>query len=271
MNEDHNKSPLSPTSTKTLCHTQINRDYWDGIAEDWVSSGENLWRQKTPIWGSWEIPETDLQLLPSDMRGMDAIELGCGTAYVSAWMALRGASVVGIDNSLKQLETANRLEIEHSLSLALRHGNAESVDSPDSSFDFAISEYGASIWCDPYIWIPEAYRLLRPGGILTFLGTHPLALICSPLDGAICNASLHRAYRDIYHIDWRNVPIDPAGVEFNLSHSKWLRLFRETGFTVLDYIELTAPEEATEDKYSISVEWAHQWPSEQVWKLQKSD
>jgi len=32
-----------------------------------------------------------------------------------------------------------------------------------------ISEYGASIWCDPYRWIPEASRLLRPGGDLVFL------------------------------------------------------------------------------------------------------
>jgi hypothetical protein len=30
--------------------------------------------------------------------------------------------------------------------------------------DLAVSEYGASIWCDPHRWIPEAHRLLRPGG-----------------------------------------------------------------------------------------------------------
>ena len=27
---------------------------------------------------------------------------------------------------------------------------AEAVPFPDASFDLAISEYGASIWCDPY-------------------------------------------------------------------------------------------------------------------------
>ncbi len=32
-----------------------------------------------------------------------------------------------------------------------------------------VSEYGASIGCDPYTWIPEAARLLRPGGQLIFL------------------------------------------------------------------------------------------------------
>ena len=41
---------------------------------------------------------------------------------------------------------------------------------PTRSFDLAISEYGAAIWADPYKWIPEAARLLRPGGQLIFLG-----------------------------------------------------------------------------------------------------
>ena len=44
------------------------------------------------------------------------------------------------------------------------------------------SEYGASIWCDPYRWIPEAARLLRPGGRLIFLSNSILSILCSPDD-----------------------------------------------------------------------------------------
>ena len=43
----------------------------------------------------------------------------------------------------------------------LIHGNAENIPLPDNTFDVAISEYGASGWCDPTLWIPEAARLLR--------------------------------------------------------------------------------------------------------------
>jgi ubiquinone/menaquinone biosynthesis C-methylase UbiE len=249
-------------------HVQINRSYWDGMAEEWVAAGERHFLQTEPTWGMWGLPEAELKLLPSDMSGMQAIELGCGTAYVSSWLARLGARVVGIDNSEQQLETAQRLVRQHALDITLLHGNAEQVPYPDQSFDFAISEYGAAIWCDPYAWIPEAHRLLKPGGQLVFLGTAPLAVVCMPLSGAACEPTLHRPYFGLHSTDWRKVEIDPGGVEFNLTISEWLRLFRNTGFEVLDYHELQAPEGAP-DRFAIPGSWAQHWPSEQVWKLRR--
>ena len=164
-------------------HVRENRAYWDAMAGDWVSAGERSWRAEDPYWGCWHLPEADLRLLPDDMTGLAAIELGCGTAYVSGWMARRGAHVVGIDNSERQLATARRLATQHGVELTLHHGSAETVPYPDRHFDFAISEYGAAIWCDPLIWVPEAHRLLKPGGELVFLGNSPLAMICTPLNG----------------------------------------------------------------------------------------
>jgi len=38
-------------------------------------------------------------MLEGELDGADAIERGCGTAYVSSWLARRGAKPVGIDNS----------------------------------------------------------------------------------------------------------------------------------------------------------------------------
>src|SRR5690348_9558654 len=119
-------------------------------------------------------------MFPSDVAGLDVIELGCGTAYVSAWLARRGARPVGIDNSEAQLATAKRFQREFRLEFPLVHGNAEEVPFPDGSFDLAISEYGASIWCDPYLWIPEAARLLRPEGRLVFLVNGALLMLCAP-------------------------------------------------------------------------------------------
>jgi SAM-dependent methyltransferase len=250
-------------------HVRENRRHWDDAAPQWVAGGERDWAKDSPEWGCWLIPESELQILPPDMTGMEAIELGCGTGYVSGWMARRGARVTGIDNSAEQLKTARRLSAEHEVELALLHGNAESVPCPDASFDFAISEYGAAIWCDPKLWIPEAHRLLRPGGQLVFLGTAPLALICTPLNGEPTSDKLHRDYFTLDKLDWREVEIDPGGVEFNLPISSWFQLFAETGFEILDYLELQAPERCTEDPFSVPAAWAKRFPSEQVWKLRK--
>ena len=251
-------------------HVQANRDYWDGAADQWVADGERNWAQRHPTWGVWGIPEQQVNMLPESMRGMHCIELGCGTGYVSAWMMKRGARCVGIDNSAQQLATARRLMEQHELPMELLHGNAEQVPYPDASFDFAISEYGAAIWCDPFLWIPEAHRLLRPGGELVFLGSHPLAAITTPPNGDVSEDRLHTNYFDLHRMDWRDVEIDPGGIEFNLPFAGWLNLFRRTGFEVVDYLELRAPANSPEVRFSVRADWARQWPGEQVWKLRKT-
>ena len=69
------------------------------------------------------------------------------------------------------------------LSFPLIHANAEDVPYDDESFDLAISEYGASLWCEPHRWLAETDRLLRPGGGLIFVTNSPLLMACTPEDG----------------------------------------------------------------------------------------
>jgi SAM-dependent methyltransferase len=249
-------------------YVALNRELWDSDAPNWVESGERSWTEE-PSWGIWGVDESVLSLLPDDMAGMKTIELGCGTAYVSAWMARRGASVVGIDNSENQLETARRLAAEHGVDVELIHGNAEEVPYPDSSFDFAISEYGAAIWADPYKWIPEAHRLLRPGGQLVFLGHHPLAMIVVPREGdVVTDRTIRYPYFGMHRIDWTDSDGD-SGTEFSLPISEWMRLFEEVGFDVVSYQEVQNPETNREKSFDIDPVWASEFPSEQVWKLRK--
>ncbi len=159
-----------------------NRAQWDAWAPDYASWAPRAWAAEDPSWGIFSVREADLHAFPDDVAGLDVVELGCGTAYVSAWLARRGARPVGIDNSPAQLETARRMQEQFGLAFPLHLGNAERTPFPDASFDLAISEYGASIWCDPYKWIPEAARLLRPGGRLIFLVNGTLLMLCTPVD-----------------------------------------------------------------------------------------
>lgn len=250
-------------------HIAENRRRWDEVAADWVAAGERSWARLEPQWGIWGVPEAELEMLPESMHGMKAVELGCGTGYVSAWMARRGAEVTGIDLSEQQLATARRLAGEHGVAVELVHGNAEATPFADGQFDFAISEYGAAIWCDPYSWIPEAHRLLKPGGRLVFLGHHPLAAVCATEDGGSTGERLVNPYFGMHMQDWTQAEIDPGGIEFNLPISEWFALFRKTGFAVEDYLEPrpASPDEGKE--FAQPASWAYRFPGEQVWKLRK--
>jgi SAM-dependent methyltransferase len=242
-----------------------NRAVWDSWAPDWVAPGERNWNDPEPSWGTWGIPEREVGMV-GDVAGLDVIELGCGTAYVSAWLARLGARPVGIDNSPKQLETARRLQAEHGLGFPLLLGNAEAVPYPDASFDLAVSEYGASIWADPYRWIPEAARLLRPGGRLSFLVNSFLDMLCVPDEDDM--PPTDRLVRDqfrSYRYEWSS----DDSVEFHLPHGEMIRLLRASGFEVEDLIEIQAPEGATTRFPWMDPQWARRWPSEEIWKARK--
>jgi SAM-dependent methyltransferase len=186
---------------------------------------------------------------------------------VSAWLARRGARVVGIDNSPRQLETARTLQAEFGLDFPLLLGNAEQVPLPDASFDLAISEYGAAIWADPYLWIPEAARLLRPGGRLVFLGNAALLMLAVPdyeADGP-AGDRLRRDYFGMHRFEWP----DDESVEFHLNHGDMIRLLRSSGFEIEDLVELRPPAGATTDFPFVTADWARRWPAEEAWKARK--
>jgi SAM-dependent methyltransferase len=249
-------------------HARRNRDQWDEWAESYAAMGRRAWAASEPSWGVWHVPESQLRMLPDDLAGLDAIELGCGTAYVSKWLADRGARPVGIDNSQAQLDTARELQAEHGVEFELLHGNAEQVPYPDASFDFAISEYGASIWCDPYRWIPEAARLLRAGGRLVFLVNAPLHMICMPDETDVpAGDRMLRPYFGMHRFEWD----DDDSVEFHLPHGRLIALLRSCGFQIEELIEVRPPEGSAASAPYATLEWARQWPTEDVWKVRLAD
>ncbi len=248
-------------------HVLRNRAAWDEKAASYVPNGERSWATDEFTWGVWGVPEAELRALPDELAGKDVVELGCGTAYISAWLARRGARPVGIDNSPRQLETARRLQAEHGLDFPLVLGNAERVPYPDASFDIAISEYGAAIWADPDQWIPEASRLLRPGGELVFLRNGVFFTLTVPeRDGeGPATDRLLRPYFGMNRFEWP----DETGVEFHLGYGDMIRLLRASGFEVNDLIEVQPPEGATTRDELHDIAWARRWPSEEIWRARK--
>jgi SAM-dependent methyltransferase len=250
-------------------HVLVNRASWDEDAPNWVERGREAWALEEPFWGRGN-PESELHLLP-DVSGLDAIELGCGTAYISAWLMRRGARVVGVDNSANQLATARMFQEEFALHFPLVHADAERAPFPDESFDFAISQYGAALFCDPYRWIPEASRILRPGGRLVFESSSPLVMLCYPMDDdhAPADSRLHRDHFGMHRFDWHRADGTVEDVEFHLGHGDMIRLLRSCGFEIEDLIELQAPAEGGNEWSGVSLEWARRWPGQEAWTVRK--
>jgi SAM-dependent methyltransferase len=213
----------------------------------------------------FSVPEEDVQVL-GNVAGLDVVDLGCGTAYFSAWLARRGARLVGVDPTPAQLATAARCQERFAIAFPLVEAAGEAVPLPDASFDLAVSEYGASLWADPQRWVSEAARLLRPGGRLVFLTNSVLAILCSPDQGRV-EEGLKRSQFGMYAFEWP----DTEGVEFHLAHGDWIRLLRATGFEVEDLVELQAPEGAATHEYYdfVTAAWARRWPAEEIWKARK--
>src|SRR5580700_1644411 len=248
-------------------HVPRNRAAWDRWAAEYAGPGLRGWAQPEPSWGIWQIPEARTRVLPPSLDGADSLELGCGTGYVSAWLARRGARPVGLDNSAAQLATAAALQDRFGLRFPLIHASAEQVPFGDATFDLAISEYGASNWCDPYAWIPEAARVLRPGGQLIFLvNSVPLILTLPVEDDLPATETLQRPYFGMHRFQW----LGTDSVEFHLGHGDMIRLLRGCGFEVEDLIEIQPPPGATTRHTLASLEWARQWPCEEVWKARKT-
>jgi SAM-dependent methyltransferase len=237
--------------------TKVNAEFADADAR-------RAWSQQEMAWGMWATPITELGIF-GDVSDLDAVELGCGTAYVSAWLARRGARVVGVDPTPAQLETARRMQAEFGLDFPLVQAFAEDVPLPDASFDLAHSEYGASLFADPYRWIREAHRLLRAGGRLVFMRPTPLFFACAAEDGL--TEQLQRPMRGMNRFE------NPGeSDEYELPHGELFRLLRETGFDVEALVEVYAPDDAERHAYYTFArpDWARKWPAEELWAARKA-
>ncbi|MEI7779035.1 MAG: class I SAM-dependent methyltransferase [Actinomycetes bacterium] len=246
-----------------------NREMWTRYNSEYndANAAQN-WAAAEISWGIFGVPETDVNVI-GDVAGLDVVELGCGTAYFSSWLARRGARPVGVDVTPAQLNTARRMQAQTGIEFALIEASAEAVPLPDASFDLALSEYGASLWCDPEKWIPEAARLLRPGGRLIFLTNSVLVTLCVPETDDFATTSLQRPQRGLGRIQWS--PDD--GVEHHRSHGAWIDLLHLHGFSIQALREIYSPDGAVDHPWHnvARADWARQWPLEDLWVARLRD
>jgi SAM-dependent methyltransferase len=240
----------------------LNRALWALMNERSTDAqAEDLWSRPDAVWGLFAVPERDLGVLGT-VQGLDVVELACGTAYFSAWLARAGATTVAVDISHEQLMTARRLQTQVGPVFPLVQGDGERVPLASGRYDLVVSEHGAAAWCDPVQWLPEAARLLRPGGRLVFMTNSHLSALCVPAEEGVAGERLLRGQREAYRVRWAG-----GGVEFHPSHGDWVRLLRASGFAVEAMHEIYAPPEGNDHSFYeiVSKDWATRWPAEELW------
>jgi hypothetical protein len=92
--------------------------------------------------------------------------------------------------------------------------------------------------------------------------------LCSdPNDASDTSIStqLQRPLFGMYRIE---VAYDDA-VDFHIPHGQMIRFLRDSGFEIEQLIEPQPPEDATAKVEIVPLEWARQWPSEEIWVARK--
>ena len=245
-------------------HEARNQLAWDAFSDEYQAKhGKQLASSGGLAWGTAQIPEAELRVL-GDVAGKDILELGCGGAQWSIALAQHGARPVGLDLSARQLEHARRRMAEAGVDFPLIHGSAEAVPLADATFDIVFCDHGAMSFADPYRTVPEAARLVRPGGLFAFNHHSPIETICWPLDAEKVGERLVLDYFGMHRFD------DGDDTFFQLPYGEWIRLFRANAFVIEDLIEPRPPSDASSSyRDAEELAWARRWPSEAIWRLRR--
>jgi SAM-dependent methyltransferase len=255
---------MSDDNTQLPEHVRKNKAMWEATSNTYEQlHAQALAGENALAWGLWRIPESELNVL-GEVADKDILEFGCGAARWSIALAQQGARPVGLDISSQQLAHARRLMAEAGIDFPLIEASAEVVPLPDASFDIIFCDWGAMTFTNPYQSVPEAARLLRPGGIFAFSGATPIQFICSDVKTDRIERHLINDYFGLTHLDWGD------SVDFQIPYGEWIRLFRRNHLLIEDLIE-TRPAPGAINTYRSEEEneWARHWPMESIWKVRK--
>lgn len=153
---------------------RASRAWWDADAADYLAEHGSDIGDVDFVWGPEGLREADARLL-GDVAGRAVLEVGCGSAPCSRWLARAGARAVALDLSGAMLRHAAVLGGSTGVPVPLVQAGAERLPFADCSFDVACSAFGGVPFvAEPDRVMREVARVLRPGGRWVFSVNHPM-------------------------------------------------------------------------------------------------
>jgi SAM-dependent methyltransferase len=236
------RDPVGPEAS-----ARANRRWWDADADAYHREHGEFLGVADFVWCPERLREADARLLgpPEEWVGRAVLEVGCGSAMCSRWLAARGAHPVGLDVSAGMLRHARAGAAETGISLPLVQADAQRLPFADRSFDLAFTAFGAVPFAaDSAGLMREVARVLRPGARWVFATTHPLRWIF-PDDPGPNGLTVTTSYFDRSPY----VEYDTAGTPSYVEHHRTLgdrvRELTAAGFGLDDLVEPEWPADLT--------------------------
>jgi ubiquinone/menaquinone biosynthesis C-methylase UbiE len=108
-------------------------------------------------------------LIQGGRSGLDALDIGCGTGFLSLELARRGHRVTGIDFAPAMLALARQKAMQAGADIHFEEADAENLPLPPLSFDLVVTRHVLWTLPHPEAAIDEWIRVLRPGGRLAVI------------------------------------------------------------------------------------------------------
>lgn len=225
---------------------RANRRWWDGDADSYHAEHGAFLGVADFVWSPERLREEDAHLL-GDIAGKRALEVGCGAAMCSRWLAAQGAKPVAFDLSAGMLRHAIAGAHESGIEVPLVQADAQYLPFRDASFDVVFTAFGAVPFVEDSARVMrEVARVLRPGGRWVFATTHPTRW-CFPDDPGPAGLTATMPYWDrTPYVEYAESG-EPTYVEHHRTLSDRVREIAAAGFRLLDIVEPEWPAGHTDE------------------------
>jgi SAM-dependent methyltransferase len=233
------RRPVGPAESE-----RASRAWWDADADDYLAEHGGDIGDADFVWCPEGLREADARLLggPAVLRGARVLEVGCGSAPCSRWLARQGAAPVALDLSGRMLQHAATSNAGTGVAVPLVQAGAENLPFGDATFDLACSAFGAVPFvAEPERVMREVARVLRSGGRWVFAVNHPMRWMFSD-DPGPDGLTVTQSYFDRTPY----VEVDGHGVPTYVEHHRTLgdrvRDVVAAGLVLRDLVEPEWPE-----------------------------